>query len=702
MFFERKVTVARLVPLEKIRNIGIMAHIDAGKTTTTERILYYTGINYRMGEVDEGTATMDWMEQEQERGITITSAATTCLWDNVRINIIDTPGHVDFTAEVERSLRVLDGVIAVFCAVGGVQPQSETVWRQAERYRVPRISFVNKMDRQGADFKKCLDMMRNRLNAQPVAIQIPWGAEDSFAGVIDLVSMKAIKYLDDTLGARYEEVEIPADCMEESKREREKLLETACEIDEDLLSQYLSGESIPAEKLLKAIRKGTLELKFTPVLCGAAFRNKGIQPLLDAVVHFLPSPVDIPPVKGFAPESKKETTRRAKDGEPFSGLVFKIMLDPYVGNLAFLRVYSGFLKSGSTVFNSTKGTRERIGRLLKMHSAKRENTKEVWAGDIAAAVGLKNVSTGDTICEEEHSIILESMEFPEPVISVSIEPKTREDQNHLSEALKCLVHEDPTFKVHTDPETGQTIISGMGELHLEIIVDRLLREFNVHARVSKPSVAYKESIRKKTKGDGRYIRQTGGRGQYGVVALEIEPSADGEDFIFENRIVGGAIPKEYISAVEDGVREAMENGVLAGYPMKGIRTTLVEGSYHVVDSSDIAFKIAGSLAFRDAVVKADPVILEPIMNVEVVAPEEHMGDIIGHISSQRGKIAQIDTQGGSKIITAFVPLSEMFGYATNLRSLTQGRGNYTMQFYRYEEAPKNVIDALITKLHGTA
>ncbi len=694
--------MARLVPLEKIRNIGIMAHIDAGKTTTTERMLYYTGINYRMGEVDEGTATMDWMEQEQERGITITSAATTCFWSDVRINIIDTPGHVDFTAEVERSLRVLDGVIAVFCAVGGVQPQSENVWRQAERYRVPRISFVNKMDRQGADFKKCLDLMKSKLNAQPIAIQIPWGAEDSFLGVIDLVSMKAIKYADDTLGTSYEEVEIPQDYIEESKREREKLLETVCEMDDDLLSRYLSGESISAERLLQVIRKGTLELKITPVLCGAAFRNKGIQPLLDAVVHFLPSPLDVPPVRGFTPESRKETMREANDEEPFSALVFKIMLDPYVGNLAFLRVYSGFLKSGSMVFNSTKGTRERIGRLLKMHSNKRENIKAVWAGDIAAAVGLKNVSTGDTICDEENSLILESMEFPEPVISVSIEPKTREDQNHLSEALKCLVHEDPTFKVHTDPETGQTIISGMGELHLEIIVDRLLREFDVHARVSKPNVAYKESIRKKAKGLGRYIRQTGGRGQYGVVMLEIEPSAEGEDFIFENRVVGGKIPKEYIPSVEDGIREAMESGVLAGYPMKGVRAAVVDGSYHEVDSSDIAFKIAGSLAFRDAVLKAEPVILEPIMNVEVVIPEEYMGDIIGHISSQRGKIAQIDTRGGSKIISAFVPLSEMFGYATNLRSLTQGRGNYTMQFYQYEEAPKNVSDVLITKLHGAA
>lgn len=678
-----------------------MAHIDAGKTTTTERMLYYTGINYRMGEVDEGTATMDWMEQEQERGITITSAATTCFWKDHRINIIDTPGHVDFTAEVERSLRVLDGVIAVFCAVGGVQPQTETVWRQADRYRVPKIGLINKMDRQGADFRKCIDMVRMKLNAQPVAIQLPLGSEDSFVGVIDLVSMKAIKYLDDTLGAKYEVVDIPLDYLDESEREREKLLEAACEVDDGLLSQYLSEETISSERLLEAIRKGTLELKITPILCGAAFRNKGVQPLLDAIVHFLPSPVDIPPVKGVMPESKQEIMRKASDEEPFSALVFKIMLDPYVGNLSFMRVYSGFLKSGSTVFNATKGTRERIGRLLKLHSNKRENIKEVRAGDIAAAVGLKNVSTGDTICDEDHSIILGSIEFPEPVISVCIEPKTMEDQNHLSEALRDLVHEDPTFKVHTDQETGQTIISGMGELHLEIIVDRLLREFNIHARVSKPSVAYRESIRRKASGSGQYIRQTGGRGQYGVVTLEVEPSANGEDFIFENRIIGGAIPKDYIPAVKGGVNEAMESGILAGYPLKGIRISVIDGSYHEVDSSELAFKIAASMAFRDAVLKADPVLLEPIMSTEVVVPEEYMGDIIGHINSHRGKINQIDTQGGTKIISAFVPLSEMFGYATDLRSLTQGRGNYSMQFYRYEEAPKNISEIVITKLHGS-
>ncbi len=692
--------MARVVPLEKIRNIGIMAHIDAGKTTTTERILYYTGINYRMGEVDEGTATMDWMEQEQERGITITSAATTCFWKDHRINIIDTPGHVDFTAEVERSLRVLDGVIAVFCAVGGVQPQSEMVWRQADKYRVPRIGLINKMDRKGADFKKCINMIRMKLNAHPLAIQLPWGSEDSFIGVIDLVSMKAIKYLDDTLGAKYEIVDIPTDYIKESKKEREKLLETICELDDDILSQYLSGETISAESLIKAIRKGTLELKIIPILCSAAFRNKGIQPLLDAIIHFLPSPVDILPVKGLIPESKKEIIRKAHDEEHFSALIFKIMLDPYVGNLSFMRVYSGFLESGSMVFNATKGTREKIGRLLKMHSNKRENIKEVWAGDIAAAVGLKNVSTGDTICDEDHPIILESMEFPEPVISVSIEPKTVEDQHHLSEALKNLVREDPTFKVHTDKETGQTIISGMGELHLEIIIDRLLREFDIHASVGKPDVAYRESIRNKASGEAKYIRQTGGRGQYAVVHLEVEPSAEGEDFIFENRVKSGAIPKEYIPAVEDGVREAMENGILAGYSLKGIRVAVINGSYHEVDSSELAFKIAGSLAFRDAVLKADPVLLEPIMSVEVTVPEEFMGDIIGHISSHRGKIIQIETQRESKVISAFVPLSEMFGYATDLRSLTQGRGNYSMQFHCYKEAPKNISEVVITKLHG--
>ncbi len=690
----------RIVPLEKIRNIGLMAHIDAGKTTTTERMLFYTGTNYKIGEVDEGTATMDWMEQEQERGITITSAATTCFWRDHRVNIIDTPGHVDFTAEVERSLRVLDGAIIVFCAVGGVQPQSETVWRQADKYRVPRIAFVNKMDRRGADFERCVEMMRSKLNTVPVVLQIPLGKEDAFTGMIDIVRNRAYWYPEETFRESYETVEIPQEYRERARKIREKLVETVCEIDDVLLTKYLSGEAISEDEVMGSIRKGTLELKITPVFCGASFKNKGIQLLLDGVIDLLPSPIDIPPVEGVHPRDREKVKLRAADDEPFSALVFKIMNDPFVGNLAFMRVYSGSLKAGSTVLNATKDTRERIGRLLKMHADKREDIKEVYAGDIVAAVGLKNIGTGDTVCNEKHPIILESMEFPEPVISVAIEPKTKDDQEKLGYALNRLVHEDPTFKVHTDIETGQTIISGMGELHLEIIVDRLLREFRVEARVGKPEVSYRETIRKKAVGSGKYIRQTGGRGQYGDVKLEIEPTSDGEDYIFEKRIVGGAIPKDYIPAVEDGVSEAMENGVLGGYPMKGIRVSLIDGSYHEVDSSELAFKISASLAFKDAVLKADPVLLEPIMAVEVIVPEDFMGDIIGDLNGRRGKIRSVDARGGTKVIDAIVPLSEMFGYATRLRSITQGRGNYTMQFSHYDEPPKSISEVVITKLHG--
>ncbi|MEW5807578.1 MAG: elongation factor G [Acidobacteriota bacterium] len=693
--------MSRAIPLEKTRNIGIMAHIDAGKTTTTERILFYTGINYKIGEVDQGTATMDWMVQEQERGITITSAATTCFWNDYRINIIDMPGHVDFTAEVERSLRVLDGAIAIFCAVGGVQPQSETVWRQADKYGVPKIAFVNKMDRRGADFERCVDMMRTRLNTTPIVIQIPWGREDSFTGMIDLIRSRAYRYYGEASKTSYEIVDIPDEYREAARKGREHLIETLCEIDDTLLTKYLSGEEITKDEIVHAIRRGTLDLNVAPVLCGAAFKNKGIQPLLDAVIDFLPSPVNVPPVGGVIQGTHTRIERKAQDDEPFSALIFKIMNDPYVGNLAFLRVYSGMLRTGSIVLNATKNTKGRIGRLLKMHANNREDIKEIRAGDIAAAVGMKNVSTGDTICDENHPIVLESMEFPEPVISVAIEPRTKDDQDRLGYALERLVHEDPTFKVHSDKETMQTLISGMGELHLEIIVDRLLREFNVGARVGKPEVAYRETITKKASGSGRYIRQTGGRGQYGDVEIEIEPTSDGEDFLFESRIVRGAIPREYIPAIEDGVKEAMEHGVLAGYPMKGIRATVVDGSYHEVDSSEIAFKIAGSMAFRDAVLKAEAVLLEPVMNVEVITPEEFMGDIIGNLNSRRGKVKNINTRGGTRIITALVPLSEMFGYATDLRSITQGRGTYSMQFSHYDEPPRSISEIVITKLHGT-
>jgi len=690
----------RTVALEKSRNIGIMAHIDAGKTTTTERILYYTGINYKIGEVHEGTATMDWMEQEQERGITITSAATTCTWKNHRINIIDTPGHVDFTAEVERSLRVLDGAVAVFCAVGGVEPQSETVWRQADKYGVPRIAFVNKMDRPGADFQRVLDMMRARLHAKPVAIQYPLGKEETFRGVIDLIENKAVVFHDATMGSEFSVEEVPAEFKGIVHEYREKLIEAASEVDEHLMEKYVGGEPISNEELMAAIRKATIAIKLTPVICGSAFKNKGVQQLLDSVVYYLPSPIDIPSIEGTNPGNSKPEIRKADDKEPFSGLVFKIMTDPFVGQLAFFRVYSGSLNSGAYVYNSTKQRRERVGRLLKMHANKREEIKDVMAGDIAAAVGLRDVTTGDTICDEQKQVLLESMDFPEPVISVAIEPKTKADQEKMGVALGKLAQEDPTFKIHTDTDTNQTIISGMGELHLEIIVDRMMREFNVGANVGKPQVAYKETIRKKADAEGKYIRQTGGRGQYGHVKITVEPSEVGAGFVFKNDIVGGAIPREYIKPVEQGIREAMSNGVLAGYEVKDVKISLYDGSYHEVDSSEIAFKIAGSMAFKEGCKKASPALLEPVMKVEVVLPEEYMGDVIGDLNSRRGRIEGMEARPGTQIIKSFVPLAMMFGYATDLRSRTQGRATYTMHFSHYEEVPKQIADEIVAKAQG--
>jgi elongation factor G len=692
--------MARTVPLEKTRNIGIMAHIDAGKTTTTERILYYTGINYKIGEVHEGTATMDWMVQEQERGITITSAATTCLWRDHRVNIIDTPGHVDFTIEVERSLRVLDGAVAVFCSVGGVEPQTETVWRQADKYGVPRIAFVNKMDRLGADFFRVVQMIRDRLGARPTIIELPIGAEEKFAGVIDLVSMKAVVWEDESLGAKFRTEPIPESLIAQANEYREKLLETAADCDEAIMEKYLEGKEIGENELRAAIRRGALSLKIVPTLCGSAFRNKGVQPLLDAVVDYLPSPLDIPPVKGVNPSSQQPEERPAKDDAPFSALAFKIMTDPFVGTLSFFRVYSGALTSGSSVYNSTRGKRERIGRLLKMHANKREEIKEVYAGDIAAAVGLKTATTGDTLCDEDDPIILESIDFPDPVISIAIEPKSKADQERLGLSLQKLATEDPSFRVRTDEETGQTIISGMGELHLEIIVDRLLREFNVGANVGKPQVAYKETIRKSVEQQGKFIRQTGGRGQYGDVWIKVEPQKPGSGFEFVDAVKGGSIPREYIPAVEKGVREATENGALAGYPMVDVKVTLFDGSYHDVDSSEIAFKIAGSMAFKEATRKANPVLLEPIMSVEVVVPEEFMGDVIGDISSRRGKVLGMDTRPAAQAIDARVPLAQMFGYATDLRSMTQGRATYTMQFSHYEPVPATVAEGIIAKFDG--
>lgn len=688
------------VPLEKTRNIGIMAHIDAGKTTTTERILYYTGVTYKMGEVHEGTAVMDWMPQEQERGITITSAATTCFWRDYKINIIDTPGHVDFTIEVERSLRVLDGAIAVFDAVAGVEPQSETVWRQANKYNVPRVAFINKMDRVGADFFMSVNSMIDRLGANPVPIQIPVGKEDAFRGPIDLVNMKVYYFDDETLGAKFVEDDIPRELLPQALEYREKMIEALADFDETIMEKFLLGEEVTTEQIKAALRKGTTEMRLTPVICGSAFKNKGVQMLLDTIVDYLPCPTDIPPIRGIEPDTGKEVTRMASKSEPFSALVFKIMTDPFVGQLSFFRVYSGSLSVGSYVYNSAKDTKERISRLLKMHANKREEVKEVYAGDIAAVVGLKGTLTGDTLCNANHPVILESIEFPEPVISVAIEPKTKADQEKLFTSLGKLAQEDPSFKVSYDEETGQTIISGMGELHLEIIVDRLMREFKVSANVGKPQVAYKETIRGKAKAEGKYVRQTGGRGQYGHVYVEIEPQEPGKGFEFVNKIVGGAIPKEYISPVEKGIKEALESGVLAGYPVIDVKITLLDGSYHEVDSSEMAFKIAGSIAFKEAAKMAKPVILEPIMNVEAVTPEEYMGDVIGDLNARRGKVQTMEKRGKSQIIRAQVPLVEMFGYATDLRSKTQGRATYTMQFSHYEDVPRGISESIVAKIKG--
>ena len=678
-----------------------MAHIDAGKTTTTERVLYYTGMTHRIGEVDEGTATMDWMEQERERGITITSAATTCNWREHRINIIDTPGHVDFTVEVERSLRVLDGAVAVFCGVAGVQPQSETVWRQADKYKVPRLSFVNKLDRQGADFNRAVKSIRERLSAVAIPVQLPLGLEDKFRGVIDLIEQKAYIYLDETLGADYRVEEIPTEYKKEAQEMRASLIEKTAELDDELLHKYVAEEPISSEDIRGALRRATILNKCTPVLCGSAFKNKGVQPLLDAVIAYLPSPSDIPPMHGTNPHTKTEEVRKASDDEPFSGLVFKIMTDPYVGQLAFFRVYSGILKTGTAVYVSSRGREERIGRIVKMHANKREEIQEVYAGDIAAAVGLKTVTTGDTICAKSAPIILESIEFPTPVISVAIEPKTKADQEKLGTALHKLSQEDPSFRVNVDRETGQTIISGMGELHLEIIVDRMLREFSVQSNVGKPQVAYKETIKKLALGEGKYIRQTGGHGQYGHARIRVEPVPPGSGFHFVNEIRGGTVPREFIKPVEEGIREAMEGGVLAGYPMDDIKVTFYDGSYHDVDSSELAFKIAGSMAFKDAADKADPALLEPIMKVEIVVPEEYMGDVIADLNGRRGKIEFINTpRQAVRVIGAHVPLADMFGYATDLRSATQGRAVYSMHFLRYEEAPKSVQEQIIAKYKG--
>jgi elongation factor G len=692
--------VARQSPLERTRNIGIMAHIDAGKTTTTERILYYTGVSHRMGEVHDGAATMDWMEQERERGITITAAATTCFWREHRINIIDTPGHVDFTIEVERSLRVLDGAVAVFDSVQGVEPQSETVWRQADKYRVPRIAFMNKMDRIGADFYGGVQTIVDRLGANPVPIQLPIGREADYKGSIDLVTMKAYVYDDETLGAKYKVEDIPADLLDQAKEYREKMIDKVAEHDEQAMERYLNGESLSADEIKRAIRAGTINMKLTPVICGSAFKNKGVQQLLDAVVDYLPSPLDIPPVVGVEPAGSKEVKRSASDDEPFAALAFKIMTDPFAGQLTFFRVYSGTLKTGTSVYNITKDTKERVGRLLKMHANKREDIEEVYAGDIAAAVGLKGATTGDTLCDEKKPVLLEVMKFPEPVIAMAIEPKTKQDQEKLGFSLQKLAQEDPSFRVHTDEETGQTIIAGMGELHLEIIVDRLLREFKVDANVGKPEVAYRETIRGTAEHEAKYIKQTGGRGQYGHVVLTVEPAEPGVGFEFMNKIVGGAIPREYIPAIEKGVKERMEAGVLAGYPLRDVRVKLIDGSYHDVDSNEMAFKIAGSMALNEACRKANPVLLEPIMKVEVLVPQEFMGDVIGNLNGRRGKVHGIKVRAGAQAIEAAVPLSEMFGYATDLRSRTQGRATYSMEFDRYEPVPKQIAEAIIAKNRG--
>lgn len=690
----------RLSPLEKYRNIGIMAHIDAGKTTTTERILYYTGVSHKIGEVHEGTATMDWMEQEQERGITITSAATTCSWRDYNINIIDTPGHVDFTIEVERSLRVLDGAVAVFCSVGGVEPQSETVWRQADKYGVPRIAFINKMDRVGADFFRGVQMIKDRLKANAIPIQLPVGKEENFKGVIDLVSMKSIIWNDESLGATYSEEEIPAELLEEALEYREKMIEEISSHDDALMEKYLGGEILAEDEIMAAIRACTIAIKIIPVICGSSFKNKGVQNLLDAVVDYMPSPLDIPAIKGVDVDSGAEIERIASDSEPFSSLGFKIMTDPFVGQLTFFRVYSGVATAGSYIYNSTKGKKERLGRILKMHANKREEIKEVYAGDIAAAVGLKYTTTGDTLCDENSQVILESIEFPEPVISIAIEPKTKAEQEKLGFGLQKLASEDPSFRVKTDEETGQTIISGMGELHLEIIVDRLKREFKVDANVGKPQVAYRETITKKVKVEGKFVRQSGGRGQYGHVWLEVEPQEAGKGFEFVDAIKGGVVPREYIPAVGKGILEATDNGVLAGFPVVDVKVTLIDGSYHEVDSSEMAFKIAGSMGFKEGCGKAAPIILEPIMSVEVVVPEEYMGDVIGDLNSKRGRIMGMDSRAGAQVVSAMVPLASMFGYSTDLRSGTQGRATYTMTFDHYEPVPKSVAEEIVAKIKG--
>ena len=690
----------RTIALEKMRNIGIMAHIDAGKTTVTERILYYTGRTYKIGEVHEGTATMDWMVQEQERGITITSAATTCHWRDHQINIIDTPGHVDFTAEVERSLRVLDGAVAVFDAVAGVQPQTETVWRQADKYSVPRICFINKMDRVGADFFHSVETIIQRLGCRPVPVQLPVGAEDQFKGIVDLVTMKARIWRDETLGAEYDEVEIPAELAAQAREYREKMIEAAAECDEHLFEKYIEGKPITAEELIAGLRRGTIEQKIFPVICGTAFKNKGVQNLLDSIVDLLPSPLDVPAMEGHDIDDKSiRIERRADDNEPFAALVFKIMTDPFVGQLAFIRVYSGRLNSGDTILNVAKHRTERIGRLVRMHANKREEVTEVLAGDIVACVGLRSVGTGDTICSDDKPVLLESIDFPEPVIQLAIEPKTKADQEKLGMAIAKLVQEDPTLRISTDHETGQTILAGMGELHLEIIVDRLQREFNVGANVGKPQVAYRETVRKKSEGEGRYVRQTGGRGQYGHVKIRIEPIAD-SNYEFVNATVGGSVPKEFIGPAEKGIVEAMEGGVLAGYPINNLKVTLYDGSYHDVDSSEMAFKIAGSMALKDAVKKAKPVLLEPVMSVEVVVPDEYMGSVNGDLISRRGRLEGVERRGGTQIIRAMVPLSAMFGYATEIRSRTQGRGSFTMHFGRYEEAPLSVTEEVVSRAQG--
>ena len=691
----------RTVPLERMRNIGIAAHIDAGKTTTTERILYYTGRTHKLGEVHEGTAIMDWMEQEQERGITITSAATTCEWREIQINIIDTPGHVDFTAEVERSLRVLDGAVAVFDAVAGVQPQSETVWRQADKYNVPRICFINKMDRVGADFFHSMETIVSRLKCNPVAIQLPVGAEDQFKGIIDLVQMKARIWRDETLGAEYDEVEIPEELLEQAQNYREKMIEAVAEHDDTLFEKFIEGQALTEAEIQHGIRTATIKLKIFPVICGSAFKNKGVQTMLDAVVDYLPSPLDVPPIEGTeVDDPSKVLIRHASDSEPFSALIFKIMTDPYVGQLAFFRVYSGRLAAGESVYNVAKGRKERIGRLLRMHANKREDIQEIFAGDIAAAVGLKTVQTGDTICDDKSPIVLESITFPTPVIQLAVEPKTKADQEKLGMAIQKLAQEDPTFRVATDPETGQTILSGMGELHLEIIVDRMMREFGVGANVGKPQVAYRETIRKHAEAEGRHVKQSGGRGQYGVVKIKVEPLPAGSGFEFVNEIYGGSIPKEFIKPVEAGMTEALEGGVLAGYPMSDLRAILYDGSYHDVDSSEMAFKIAGSIAIKEAARKAKAVLLEPIMAVEVVVPEEYMGDVIGDLNSRRGRIEGMELRGTTQIIKSMVPLSEMFGYATELRSRTQGRGSFTMHFGKYEEVPSALSEEIVNRIQG--